>query len=51
MTEGMILDLFAGAGGWAEGLRVLGLSALGIETEPTRARQRRLRDTTAYRRM
>lgn len=31
---GVILDLFAGAGGWAEGLRLLGLSALGIETEP-----------------
>ncbi len=31
---GKILDLFAGAGGWEEGLRMLGLSALGIETEP-----------------
>jgi DNA (cytosine-5)-methyltransferase 1 len=31
---GRILDLFAGAGGWEEGLRMLGLSALGIETEP-----------------
>ncbi len=31
---GKILDLFAGAGGWEEGLRLLGLSALGIETEP-----------------
>ncbi len=31
---GKILDLFAGAGGWAEGLRMLGLSALGIETDP-----------------
>jgi DNA (cytosine-5)-methyltransferase 1 len=30
----MILDLFAGAGGWEEALRPLGLSALGIETEP-----------------
>ena len=28
-----ILDLFAGAGGWEEGLRPLGLSALGIEWE------------------
>jgi DNA (cytosine-5)-methyltransferase 1 len=26
-----ILDLFAGAGGWEEGLHPLGLSALGIE--------------------
>ncbi len=31
--EGQILDLFAGAGGWEEGLRPLGLSALGIELE------------------
>lgn len=27
----MIVDLFAGPGGWDEGLRALGLSALGIE--------------------
>lgn len=27
----MILDLFAGAGGWSEGLRHLGLSDIGIE--------------------
>jgi DNA (cytosine-5)-methyltransferase 1 len=31
---GKILDLFGGAGGWAEGLRMLGLSALGIENDP-----------------
>jgi DNA (cytosine-5)-methyltransferase 1 len=31
---GRILDLFAGAGGWEEGLRPLGLSALGVETDP-----------------
>jgi DNA (cytosine-5)-methyltransferase 1 len=31
---GMILDLFAGAGGWEEGLRPLGLDALGVELEP-----------------
>jgi DNA (cytosine-5)-methyltransferase 1 len=31
---GTILDLFAGAGGWEEGLRPLGLHALGIELEP-----------------
>jgi DNA (cytosine-5)-methyltransferase 1 len=31
---GGILDLFAGAGGWEEGLRPLGLDALGIELEP-----------------
>ncbi len=34
MTEGMILDLFAGAGGWDEALRTLGYTALGIENEP-----------------
>lgn len=32
--RGKILDLFAGAGGWEEGLRPLGLKALGIELEP-----------------
>jgi DNA (cytosine-5)-methyltransferase 1 len=31
--RGQVLDLFAGAGGWEEGLRPLGLSALGIESE------------------
>lgn len=30
---GKIIDLFAGAGGWAEGLRMLGLTALGIELD------------------
>jgi DNA (cytosine-5)-methyltransferase 1 len=30
---GMILDLFAGAGGWEEGLLPFGLSSLGIELE------------------
>jgi DNA (cytosine-5)-methyltransferase 1 len=29
----IILDLFAGAGGWEEGMRPLGLSALGIESD------------------
>ena len=33
-APGKILDLFAGAGGWEEALRMLGLNALGIETEP-----------------
>jgi len=33
-APGRILDLFAGAGGWEEALRMLGLSALGIETDP-----------------
>ncbi len=33
---GKILDLFAGAGGWAEGLRMLGLTAIGIETDDGR---------------
>jgi DNA (cytosine-5)-methyltransferase 1 len=31
---GQILDLFAGAGGWEEALRVLGMRALGVETDP-----------------
>lgn len=31
---GRILDLFAGAGGWDEGLRELGLSAVGIDCDP-----------------
>lgn len=31
--QGKILDLFAGAGGWEEGLRPLGLAALGIEVD------------------
>ncbi len=30
---GRILDLFAGAGGWDEGLRPLGLQALGLELD------------------
>ena len=34
MTEGMVLDLFAEAGGWDEALRTLGYAALGIENEP-----------------
>jgi DNA (cytosine-5)-methyltransferase 1 len=31
---GAILDLFAGAGGWEVALAMLGLKALGIETDP-----------------
>jgi DNA (cytosine-5)-methyltransferase 1 len=31
---GRILDLFAGAGGWEQALAMLGLHALGIETDP-----------------
>jgi DNA (cytosine-5)-methyltransferase 1 len=31
---GRIVDLFAGAGGWEEGLRMLGMRALGVETDP-----------------
>lgn len=33
MTDHRIMDLFAGAGGWDEGLRDLGYDALGIETD------------------
>ncbi|GAB2961978.1 DNA cytosine methyltransferase [Streptomyces heilongjiangensis] len=29
-----VLDLFAGPGGWSEGLRVLGLTDIGIEIDP-----------------
>lgn len=32
--RGMILDLFSGAGGWAQALRSPGLSATGIESDP-----------------
>ncbi len=35
MAEQQILDLFAGAGGWEEALRTLGLRALGIELDTT----------------
>ncbi|MET9254443.1 DNA cytosine methyltransferase [Streptomyces sp. NPDC003717] len=31
---GRILDLFAGPGGWSEGLRTLGLRDIGIEIDP-----------------
>ncbi len=34
MSDHRIIDLFAGAGGWDEGLRQLGHTALGIETDP-----------------
>ena len=34
MAESRIVDLFAGAGGWEEGLRALGHAAVGIETDP-----------------
>jgi DNA (cytosine-5)-methyltransferase 1 len=34
VAERRVLDLFAGAGGWEEGLRGLGLSALGVESDP-----------------
>jgi len=34
MAEARIVDLFAGAGGWEEGLRALGHAAIGIETDP-----------------
>jgi len=34
VAERRVLDLFAGAGGWEEGLRGIGLVARGIETDP-----------------
>jgi DNA (cytosine-5)-methyltransferase 1 len=34
VAERRIVDLFAGAGGWEEGLRALGHTALGVETDP-----------------
>ncbi|MFH8988553.1 DNA cytosine methyltransferase [Streptomyces sp. NPDC017940] len=33
-ATGRILDLFAGPGGWSEGLRTLGLRDIGIEIDP-----------------
>lgn len=35
VAEPLILDLFAGAGGWEEGLRALGHRALGVEQDQT----------------
>lgn len=37
----MILDLFGGPGGWAEGLRALGLTEVGIEFDPWACATRR----------
>jgi DNA (cytosine-5)-methyltransferase 1 len=34
VAERRILDLFAGAGGWEEGLRGIGLAARGVESDP-----------------
>lgn len=34
MTRSRVVDLFAGAGGWEEGLRALGHAAVGIELDP-----------------
>lgn len=47
---GRILDLFTGAGGWEEGLRVLGLRALGVETDRWACGQREPRATSGFRR-
>ncbi|MFG3099724.1 DNA cytosine methyltransferase [Streptomyces sp. NPDC048182] len=33
-APGRILDLFAGPGGWSEGLRTLGLRDIGVEIDP-----------------
>ena len=40
MQPGRIVDLFAGAGGWDEGLRQLGHEAVGIEYDQLRLRNR-----------
>lgn len=34
MSAAPVIDLFAGAGGWDEGLRSLGIAPLGIELDP-----------------
>lgn len=34
MSEPLVLDLFAGAGGWSEGARLLGVRAIGMELDP-----------------
>jgi DNA (cytosine-5)-methyltransferase 1 len=40
----MILDLFAGPGGWSEGLRMLGMSDVGIEWDDAACRTRAAAD-------
>ncbi|MFF4707975.1 DNA cytosine methyltransferase [Streptomyces sp. NPDC001288] len=34
MTAGIVLDLFAGPGGWSQGLDALGMREIGIEIDP-----------------
>jgi DNA (cytosine-5)-methyltransferase 1 len=36
----MILDGFAGPGGWSEGLRILGLRDIGLELDTAACRTR-----------
>lgn len=38
--NGIVLDLFAGPGGWSEGLRMLGLTDVGIEWDDAACRTR-----------
>lgn len=38
--SGTVVDLFAGPGGWSEGLRMLGLSDIGLELEQDACRTR-----------
>lgn len=39
-SPGLIVDLFAGPGGWSEGLRMLGLTDVGIEFDTAACRTR-----------
>lgn len=38
VTAGLVVDIFAGPGGWSEGLRTLGLAEIGIEWDDAACR-------------
>lgn len=38
--SGLVLDLFAGAGGWSEGARMAGVDSVGLELDPWACRTR-----------